>query len=208
MAPQLLRTAESRTSGFRCTSALPVICLHVVGRPGNPQSIAPHHHIGLLHPPHIRCVVAPGKSREGCCARGLIGAAPTGRCDGPGAWPGRLSDQFKLLNHRTPDKLRCFAVDPALPVLAVDAQALEHLGAALVAVAALMWLAWREHRHGAAAVDTGHVLLLLAPALHWGGGYCVASASAARFSASGPHQPRPLHVSHSSRNGKSSEPSW
>jgi len=45
MAPQLLRTAESRTSGFRCTSALPVICLHVVGRPGNPQSIAPHHHI-------------------------------------------------------------------------------------------------------------------------------------------------------------------
>ena len=39
--------------------------------------------------PHIRCVVAPGKSREGCCARCLIGAAPTGRCDGPSAWLGR-----------------------------------------------------------------------------------------------------------------------
>ena len=46
--------------------------------------MAPHHHIGLLHHPHIRCVVAPGKSREGCCARCLIRAAPTGRCDGPG----------------------------------------------------------------------------------------------------------------------------
>ena len=54
-----------------------------------PDPVMQHHHIGLLHPPHIRCVVAPGKSREGCCARRLIGAAPTGRCDGPSAWPGR-----------------------------------------------------------------------------------------------------------------------
>ena len=82
MAPQLLRTAESRTSGFRCTSALPVICLHVVGRPGCPNPYASPSHRPAASPAYpVR--FAPGKSREGFLARGLIGAAPTGRCDGP-----------------------------------------------------------------------------------------------------------------------------
>ena len=84
-APQLLRTAESRTSGLRCTSTRPVTCLHVVGRPRNPQGIAPHHQKEAL-------------TRQGgftSSADGPSGFAEVLLSDGPGAWPGRwLLDCF------------------------------------------------------------------------------------------------------------------
>lgn len=86
---RIFRAAFHRPLGHKYRAAPSQVCLPPETRESDGFRSCGHHHIGLLHPPHIRCVVAPGKSREGCCARGLIGAAPTGRCDGPGAGPGR-----------------------------------------------------------------------------------------------------------------------